>query len=150
MAVLAEIVKSLSEQLQQVQSQLAEQQAINAELQVAITEQQTVITEQARKIDALTKNDVKQDEQVDNLTEAITKQARQVDRLTDNVARLEAQQNVLAALHNGTGCCMSFLLRPFSIDLFSAKYYKFKHIAQSLKFLYFAQCINIDVKCCLV
>ena len=120
---------ALAEQLQQVQSQLAEQRT-------TITKQQAVIAEQARQIDALTKNDVKQ--------------ARQVDRLTDNVARLEAQQNVLAALHNGTGCCMSFLLRPFSIDLFSAKYYKFKHIAQSLKFLYFAQCINIDVKCCLV
>ena len=96
---LADVVISLSEQLQQVQLQLAEQQAITAE--------------QARQIDALIKNDVKQD--------------RQVDRLTDNVARLEAEQKVIAALQdNGTGysgCCMSALTacKHFSSVLIPAK-----------------------------
>ena len=73
---LADVVISLSEQLQQVQSQLAEQQA--------------VITEQARQIDTLTRNDVKQD--------------RQVDRLTVNVARQEAELKVIVVLQDtGTG-----------------------------------------------
>ena len=95
---LADVVKSLSEQLQQVQSQLAEQQAINAE--------------QARQIDALTRNDVKQDQQADNMAETITKQARKVDRLTDNVARQEAEIKVIAALQDtGTGYFRSPLLR---------------------------------------
>ena len=51
---LADVVKSLSEQLQQVQRQF----------QLQLAEQQAVMTEQARQIDALTKNDVKQDRQV--------------------------------------------------------------------------------------
>ena len=58
---LADVVKNLSEQLQQVQSQF---QLQLAEQQAAIIEQQAVIAEQAHQIDALTKNDVKQDRQV--------------------------------------------------------------------------------------
>ena len=79
-----DVIKNLSEQLQQVQSQLTYQQAINAE-------QQAINAEQARQIDALTRNDVKQDQQFGNMTETITEQVRQVYRLTDNVARLEAE-----------------------------------------------------------
>ena len=96
---LTDVIKNLSEQLQQVQSQLTYQQAINAE-------QQAINAEQARQIDALTRNDVKQDQQVGNMTETITEQARQVYRLTDNVARLEAENKFIAALQeNGTGFC---------------------------------------------
>ena len=103
---LRDVVKGLSEQLQQVQRQF----------QLQLAEQQAVITEQARQIHALTRNDVKQDQQVDNMAETITKQARQVDRLIDNVARLKAEHKVITALQDdGTGCCMSALLKPFDI-----------------------------------
>ena len=96
---LADVVKRLSEQLQQLQRQF----------QLQLAEQQAVITEQAHQIDALTKNLVKQD--------------RHVDRLTHNVARLEAEHKVIAELQdNGTGCCISALLAPFSTVLFKKKY----------------------------
>ena len=109
----ADVVTKLAEQLEQVQSQLAaqqstisEQQAINAEQQAINAEQQAINAEQARQIDALTRNDVKQDQQFGNMTETITEQVRQVYRLTDNVARLEAEHKFIAALQeNGTGFC---------------------------------------------
>ena len=114
-AVLADVVKNSSEQLQQVQRQF---QLQLAEQQVAIIEQQAVITEQARQIDALTKNGVKQ--------------GQQVDRLTANFARLEIEHKVIAALQdNGTGCCTSALLRPFD-TVFCVNCHKFNVIARSL------------------
>ena len=103
-AALADVVKNLSGQLQQVQRQF---QLQLAEQQATITEQQAVMAEQVRKIDSLNENDV-------NMKTLITKQARQVDRLTDNVARLEAENKVIAALQdNGTGCYKTAQLRPF-------------------------------------
>ena len=124
-AVLADVVKNLSEQLQQVQRQfqlqLVEQQATITEQQATIKEQQAISAEQARQIDALTRNVAKQDEQV--------------DRLAVKVARQEAEHKVIAALQeNGTGCCMSALIacKAFSIVLIPAKYIYFKCIARSL------------------
>ena len=106
---LADAVRNLAEQLQQFQSQLAEQHAINAEQQAfnseqqaTMTEQQAINSKQARQIYALTENDVKQ--------------FRQVDRLTDNFARLEVEHKVISALQDyGTQCCMSTLLKNFSV-----------------------------------
>ena len=113
-AALADVVKKLFEQLQQVQRQF----------QLQLADQQAVIAKQAGQIDALTKNDVKQD--------------RQVDRLTDNVARLEAENKVLTALQeNGTGCCTSALLRRFNIVFFLVNCRKFN--ARSLFLLCTAQ-----------
>ena len=78
---LADVVKSLSEQLQQVQSQLAEQQA-------TITEQQAIIeaqhVEQARLTDALT-------ERVNRQQEISAEQARLINVLNGTVFRLKSQ-----------------------------------------------------------
>ena len=96
---------ALNDVVKKISEQLQQVQSQLAEQQATIKEQQATITEQSR----------------------------QVDRLTDNVARLEAEHKVLAALQaNGTGCCMSALLKPFDIVFLLVNVRKFNAIARSL------------------